>query len=93
MEALLAKLGHALPEVRLRALHNVGFKLENGLVDVSDVVQHRHAVAHLLRWLQQNPDEPTQREILELVLRIVRVRALLCEQLGSDKPGRVAVAH
>jgi hypothetical protein len=42
------------------------------------VVQHRHAVAHLLRWLQQNPDEPTQREILELVLRIVRVRALLC---------------
>ena len=101
MDSLLNKLGHELVEIRLRALRNVRFKLENGLGDTADVVQNREAVAHLFRWLGapsapsapeasgasgahlnlNETTETTQREILELILLLVRVSQ--CDRDGE----------
>ena len=72
MEALLGKFGHELPSVRLRALRNVRFKIENGLAEVADLVQNRHAVGHLVRWLRAEADETTLREVLELLLEVAQ---------------------
>ncbi len=44
--------GHALPEVRERALDNIRFKLEHGLLTLADLMHQPHFLRHLVHWFQ-----------------------------------------
>ncbi len=50
---LLKKLSHPLSDVRNRALENVHFKLTNGLLLKSDIIQDRNAMKALLDWVNR----------------------------------------
>ena len=50
---LLNKLSHPLSEVRNRALENIHFKLTNGLLTKSDIIQDRNAMKALIDWVNR----------------------------------------
>jgi hypothetical protein len=52
-QKLLKKLSHPLSDVRNRALENVHFKLTNGLLLKSDIIQDRDAMNALLDWVNR----------------------------------------
>ena len=52
-QSLLKKLSHPLSEVRNRALENVHFKLTNGLLTKSDIIQDRNAMNALIDWVNR----------------------------------------
>ena len=57
-QSLLKKLSHPLSDVRNRALENVHFKLTNGLLLKSDIIQDRNAMNALLDWVNRTATSP-----------------------------------
>ena len=61
-QSLLKKLSHPLSDVRNRALENVHFKLTNGLLLKSDIIQDRNAMNALLDWVNRTATSPENEE-------------------------------
>lgn len=51
---IVDKLKHGIYEIRSRALQTLRFKLQHGILTVSDLVQETPLLAALLEWFNQN---------------------------------------
>jgi rotatin len=68
--------GHELQEIRLRALNNVVSKLEHGFVSERELVAHKDLIVNLLDWFSFETF-PEAEKVLNLILRLVKVRMML----------------
>lgn len=59
-----------MEEVRLRALNNLQFKLEQGFLDVEEVGRDERFLADLLCWLTGTDSDQHVKDILCLLGRI-----------------------
>ncbi|EDV29055.1 uncharacterized protein TRIADDRAFT_52559 [Trichoplax adhaerens] len=73
---LIEKLVHPLQEVRLRALKNLHFKLENGFILIEDLLHERQLVVNLLQWFNVQSTSLLAKENL-----------ILLEKLSQHDPG------
>lgn len=70
-----ASPGNPLQETRLRALRNVLFKTNHGLVPTECLVHERAFLVALLEWFNF-PDVSHEAQVLGLLGRLAKVRAI-----------------
>lgn len=76
--------GNPLQETRLRALRNVLFKTNHGLVPIESLVHERAFLASLLEWFNF-PDVSHEAQVLGLLARLAKVRAVVSETLTRSR--------
>ncbi|KAL1006655.1 hypothetical protein UPYG_G00075000 [Umbra pygmaea] len=66
LSPLIKKIGHALVEIRVRALKSIMCKLDHSILSVSDLVQEKKLFVYLLEWFNF-AEVPMQEEVLQLI--------------------------
>lgn len=64
---------HPLEEVRIRALKNILFKLENGFIFIEDLLHEAKLITNLLQWFTFRPVSPLRKENLTLLEKLSQV--------------------
>jgi|TARA_B110000967_G_scaffold158104_2_gene163374 hypothetical protein len=88
LRTLTGKLRHSLLDIRERALASLGFKLDNGLLDASDVGKNLPILRALLEWFNFEDTGTNSLDVIELLRRVATndpssVQRLL--ELGADR--------
>ncbi|KAK3281245.1 hypothetical protein CYMTET_10952 [Cymbomonas tetramitiformis] len=84
--SLIDKLAHEVPEVRVRSLNSLIFKLDHGLVTVGSLAREDRLLRNLLNWF--NFDECSPEELVfSLLLRVSRhhIAAAKLVSIGADQ--------
>jgi hypothetical protein len=68
--------GHKLEEIRLRALNSIVSKLEYGFVSEKQLIAQKNLVVKLLDWFNFET-YPEAEKVLNLILRLIKVRMVL----------------
>ena len=88
LRALTTKLRHSLLDIRERALASLAFKLDNGLLNASDVGRNLPILRALLEWFNFEESSDKDKDVLEMLRRVATedpssVERLL--ELGADR--------
>ena len=81
-QALLSKIAHGIHGIRNRAIENVCFKLSTGLIESSDVLQHRVAMNALVNLLAKYQAE-YEKENVTVETALFRLLRFLCTGLSA----------
>ncbi|XP_049956873.1 rotatin [Schistocerca serialis cubense] len=72
ISTLIAKLGHGLEEIRVRALNSLISKLEHGLISDDDLGMRKELFFKLLNWFYLKPCVEKEK-VLKLMLQLVKI--------------------
>jgi hypothetical protein len=83
-QELAAKLSHELPEVRVRALGSILFKLQHKLLKPIEFCMNREGIDGLLRWLEslrpeahRNAADASCTQMLEVLRILANVKYMI----------------
>ena len=65
-------IGHAVEEIRVRALQSITFKLNHDLLCVADIVHKKELFVKLLEWFNFEPCS-MQKDVLQLLEKLSKV--------------------